>query len=204
MTTKKDPIFHTAVFIRIFMAVSLMFLFGLYSCVSVPPEVTKTHQKELEIIESLRTSHMAMVDSYVNEKLLNFEQFFFKEYGPAYLKNWQEAFNTLYNRKYDPNKDFPLLYNDLVVEYQELTAPIEQIREELKTAIATEYSNAFAAHQAVGHWLDSLEKLNKAQRSAINNLLAGIKPGLSLDSIDKAIEEAKAKVQDKIDELGKS
>ena len=204
MTNKKSSFFCSTSAVRFLVAAFLISLFSLYGCVSVPPQVAKVHQKELDIIQNLRQSHIGLVDSYVDEKLLNFEEFFFNDYGPAYLKNWQKAFKTTYNRNYDPNKDFPLLYNDLVAEYQELTSPIEKIRYDLKAAINTEYSNAIDTHRAVSRWLDSLEKLNKAQQGAIDDLLAGIKPGLSLDSIDKAIEEAKAKVEKKIDELSKS
>lgn len=188
-------------FIRIAVIVSLICLGSLYGCASVPPQVAKTHDKELEIIESLRTSHMAMVDSYVDQKLQNFENFFFHEYGPVYLNNWKESFKTLKNRDYDPTRDFPILYNDLVAEYQAESEPIEKIRSELKEAIATEYRNAIAAHKAVARWLDNLEKLNEAQRNTIDSLLSSIKPGLSLALIDKAIETVKENVRKKINEL---
>ena len=188
-------------FIVTIVAVSLIYLFSLYGCASVPPQVAKTHQKELEIIESLRKSHTAMVDSYVDQKLQDFEHFFFYEYGPVYLKYWKESFRTLQNRDYDPARDFPLLYNDLVAEYQAESAPIEKIRSELKEAIEAEYRNAIAAHKAVDRWLDSLKKLNEAQRKATDSLLSSIKPGLSLDSVDRAIETAKVNIKKRIDEL---
>lgn len=181
--------------------VVLSFSIALFGCVKVPPQVAKTHQKELEIIESLKSSHMAMVDAYIDKKLQNFEQFFFNEYGPVFLKNWTELFNTINNRDYDQSKDFPLLYNDLVAEYQIESQPIENIRLELKKAISTEYRNAIDAHNSVGRWLDNLEKLNEAQRSAINSFLSAIKPGFSLDSIDNAVETAKNKIEKKIEEL---
>ena len=204
MTNKRNLFSCSTPIIRIFVAASLVCLFSLSGCVSVPPQVIKTHQKELEIIEALRKSHIEMVDAYVDEKLQNFEKFFFDDYGPVYLKHWQKSFKTTYSRDYDPKKDFSLLYSDLVAEYQDLSTPIEQIRYELKAAITTEYSNAIAAHQAVDRWLESLEKLNKSQRGAIDALLTGIKPGLSLDSVDQAIKEATDTVKKKIDEYIKN
>jgi hypothetical protein len=66
MTNQKNPFFSSTSTARFLAAAFLICLFSLYSCVSVPPQVAKTHQKELEIIKSLRASHMAMVDSFVN------------------------------------------------------------------------------------------------------------------------------------------
>jgi hypothetical protein len=175
----------------------------LIGCVSVPPQIAKTHQKELEIIRSLQSSHLAMVDAYVDQKIQNFEHFFFHRYGPVFLSHWIDSFKTVNNRDYDPSKDFPVLYNDLVAEYQAESAPIEDIRVQLREAIATQYRNGIAAHNAVGGWIDSLEKLNAAQRQAIDSLLAAIKPGLSLDSVDQAVETAKKKVGARIAELQK-
>jgi len=183
------------------IATSLMFMVMVSGCASVPPQVAKTHQKELEIIESLQSSHLAMVDAYVDQKLQNFENFFFNKYGPVYLNHWIESFKTINNRDYDPSKDFPVLYSDLVAEYQAESEPIEMSRSDLKAAITTEYRNAIEAHKAVGRWLDNLEKMNDSQRKAIDSLLAAIKPGLSLNSIDQAIKTAKENVEKRIEEL---
>lgn len=182
------------------IAIILLFL---SACASVPPQVAKLHQKEYEIIASLKQSHLAMVDAYVNQKILAFESFFFKEYGPGYLKNWQKSFKAVYGRDYDENRDFNVLYNDLVAEYQEEVAPIEKIRSDLKEAILREYRHVVAAHEAVDDWINSFEKLNSAQREAFDRLLGAIKPGLSLDSVDKAISKAKEKVEAKISQLSK-
>lgn len=173
----------------------------LFGCASVPPQVAKTYQRELEIIESLRSAHLEMVDSFIDQKLENFERFFFNTYGPVFLNNWIAGFKTLNSRDYDQSRDFPVLYNDLVAEYQTESAPIEKIRTELREAIKREYRNAVEAHKAVGRWIDSLEKLNKAQRKSLDSLLEAIKPGLSLASIDQAIETAKKNVERKITEL---
>jgi hypothetical protein len=189
------------VYFKIAMLTLLMYSIMLFGCASVPPQVFKTHEKELEIIESLQSSHMAMIDAYVDQKLQNFESFFFKEYGPVYLSNWIESFKTLKNRVYDPNQDFPLLFQDLVAEYQAESEPIEKIRFDLKVAIQAEYSNAIYAHNTVGRWLENLEDLNESQRKAIDSLLASIKPGLSLDSIDQIITTAQKNIERRIDEL---
>ena len=182
-------------------AASLIIGIIISGCVSVPPEVDRAHRKELEIIESLKSSHLAMVDAYVDQKLLTFENFFFNNYGPVYLNHWVESFKTIKNRDYDQSRDFPVLYNDLVAEYQSESEPIESIRSDLKAAIAAEYTNTIEVHNAVGRWLESLEKLNASQRKSIDSLLAAIKPGLSLNSIDEAIKIAKANVEKRIKEL---
>ena len=66
--------------------------------------------------------------------------------------------------------------------------------------LKTEYWNAISAHEAVGRWLDNLEKLNESQRKAIDSLLAIIKPGISLNSIDQAIKNAEESVKKRIEE----
>jgi hypothetical protein len=183
------------------LVITTVFAVSSMGCASVPAQIAQTHRKELEIIQSLRSTHLAMVDAYVDQKLRNFEQFFFNQYGPAFLKHWIAVFKSLNDRDYDSTKDFPILYNDLVAEYQAESAPIEKMRVDLREAIATEYRNAIAAHHAVEGCIDSLEKLNASQRQAIDSLLAAIKPGLSLDSIDQAVETAKDNVKARIDEL---
>jgi hypothetical protein len=47
------------------------------------------------------------------------------------------------------------------------------------------------------------EKLNAANKEAIDHLLASIKPGLSLDSIENAVREAKEKTEAKLLGLSK-
>lgn len=179
--------------------VVVMFLAA--GCVSVPPQIAETHAKELEILQSLEESHLSMVDSFIDQKKKNFESFFFNTYGPVYVRNWKKAFEEMKGRPYDPARDFPQLYNDLVAEYQAESAPIEEVRILLRDAISAEYRNALMAHQAVGRWLDSLEELNSSQRDSINALLQNIDPELSLDAIDDAIQEAKDNVEARISDL---
>ncbi|WP_452226822.1 hypothetical protein [Lacinutrix cladophorae] len=179
----------------------LLFLFliiTIISCVTIPPEITKSHSKELEIIEALKVSHLAMVDSYVEQKILAFENFFFNEYGPVFRSNWIDSFKEINGRDYQQENDFPKLYNDLVAVYQEQILPIENIRFQLKTSIITEYSNVKELHKTTGNWINNLEDLNDSQRKTIDSLLDNIKPGFSINSIDKAIVGAIDKVKDKI------
>ena len=75
---------------QLLISASLMFIVVISGCASVPPQIAKTHQKELEILKSLQSSHLAMIDAYVDQKLQNFENFFFKTYGPVYLNHWIE------------------------------------------------------------------------------------------------------------------
>ena len=170
-------------------------------CTSVPVQVAQLHQKEGEILLTLEKAHLAMIDSFVDQKLLDFESFMFTIYGPLFRDNWEIDFPTVHGRDYDPAKDFALFYNDLVAEYQAESAPIEVIRKDLRSAITAEYGNAHKAHQAVGNWLASVQELNAIQKQSFNTLLGTIKPGINLDSIDAAVKEAIDKVQAKIDKL---
>jgi len=179
------------------------FLTFFFSCATIPPEVIKTQQKELEIIRNLQSSHLAMVDAYVDQKILVFENFFFNEYGPVYRKNWIELFQEFNDRAYDSERDFPKLYNDLVAEYQGELAPIEKIRFNLKTAIALEYKNAIDAHKTVERWLDNLKKLNDSQRKSINSFLGSVKPGLSMNILDDTIKNTIESVKSKMSKESK-
>jgi hypothetical protein len=170
-------------------------------CVSVPPQIAQTHQKELEVLQALRESHLSMIDSFVNQKKSNFENFFFNTYGPVFIDNWMQSFQEFRGRPYDPLKDFSLLYSDLVAEYQIEQAPIEEIRTQLRDAVDTEYRNAITAHKTIGRWLESLEELNSAQQASINELLQEIDPDLSVDSVDEVVKEAKNSLRDKISSL---
>lgn len=76
----------------------LILLILIFGCASVPPQIAQIHQKELEIIQSLQKSHLAMVNAYVDQKISIFEAFYFDCYGPVYLKNWKRIFKEV-NRK---------------------------------------------------------------------------------------------------------
>lgn len=174
---------------------------GLGACTSIPGELATLHSKEREVIENLRISHLAMIDAFVDQKLSNFESFYFKEYGPAFRDNWFESFAENKGRAYDPERDFDLLYNDLVVEYQEAAAPIEETRRQLHESFEAEYKNALQAHDTIGRWHASLKKLNDSQRSAANELLGLLNADLSLEVLEGAFNNAVAGVQQRIQSL---
>lgn len=182
-------------------AVVMLWLVAAIGCTSVPPQVAQLHLKEGEILHNLETAHLAMIDSFVDQKLIVFEDFFFKKYGPAFRENWITIFETEQDRDYVPETDFGLFYNDLVAEYVEESAPIEEIRKSLRSAIKTEYRNAHSAHESVGNWLNSVQALNAMQKQFLKGLLGSIKPGLNLDSIDKAVADAKERIKAKIEKL---
>ena len=50
--------------------VVLFIILGLSGCATIPPEITKAHSKELEIIQTLEVSHLAMVDSFIDQKIV--------------------------------------------------------------------------------------------------------------------------------------
>jgi hypothetical protein len=76
----------------------LLIILSISGCATIPPEITKSHSKELEIIETLKMSHLAMVDSFIDQKILVFENFFFSKYGPVYHANWMVSFKEINNR----------------------------------------------------------------------------------------------------------
>ena len=173
----------------------------LAACASVPPQVGQLHEKEREILESLRDAHLAMVDSFIDQKKQNFEHFLFNRYGPVYVENWKEAFQEVNGRPYDPESDFPQLYNDLVAVYQAESAPIEEMRTRLREAISDEYRNAILANQEIGRWMESLENLNASQKNSLNELLGQIDPDLSLVAIDEAVRNAEESVKQRVSDL---
>lgn len=184
------------------LLVLLLLLTPLLSgCASVPPEVAQVHQEELKIIDNLKASHLAVVDAYVDQNISAIENYFFNTYGPAYFANWKASFKQVKGRHYDEQKDFPILYSDLVVEYQEAVEPVEVMRRELKKSINLEYINVMQAHNAVNDWMKSINSLREENRSAINKILAGIAPGLSLDEVDKEVQEALDKIKEKKNDL---
>jgi hypothetical protein len=174
------------------------FALALAGCVQVPPEVIKLHEKEAEITRELKRTHLALVDSYVNERLLALEKFYFGTYGPAYLKTWKQEFKRQKGRDYDEAQDFAILHEDLIAEYQDKTRPIETLRADLKAAVTKAYDQFGQAHGTVGAWLASTKKLSDTQRTLTNQLLQGIDPKLSLESIDQKIASLQTELLGKI------
>ena len=183
-------------------AIAVGFCIFLLGCSSVPIQVKSIHLKERQIIESLQKAHLALVDSYVDMKLKQLEQFFFKEYAPEFRKYWLNIFDKNYDRPYNAESDFAHLSNDLVAEYEDIiTVPIQETRTKLREAISTEYLNALDAHQAVAGWLENAERLGATQQQAMNYLLSKIDPKQSLSLVDEEIVQVESDISDKLKEL---
>ena len=176
------------------MVIETVIFISLAGCLSVPPEVVRLHQQEQQIIQNLRVSHLALADAYMDKRLEEFECFFFHEYGPVFFEKWSENFKAKKGRPYDPEKDFGLLYNDLIAVYQTESTPIAEMRTQLRDSIAVEYQNTLDAHQALGEWLEALKKLSDAQRQAIDQVLDSFQPGLSLAKFDKKVDDVTKKL----------
>ena len=136
-----------------------------------------------------------MVDGYMANKVREFEDFFFAEYGPVYRVNWMKNFEAVQGYAYSSENDFGLFYNDLVAEYQELVEPIHRVGEELRASVESSYRNALDAHEATGAWLAAHQELTSIQRQTVEDLLSMAVPGLSLDRIDEVIGQARALVE---------
>ncbi len=167
-------------------------------CISTPHEVVLLHEKEADLLRELRRTHLAMVDSYIDQKVESFEQFYFNTYGLAFRKNWEKHFQQKTGRAYDSDKDFPQIYNDLVAEYQNEIQPLNQMRLDLRREIDAAHQQITESHEAVAAWLKSAEKLKRAQRDALNTMLKSINPTLSLDKVDAKVAEMKNALAAKI------
>ncbi len=171
---------------RISILAAILVLSG---CTSVPPQVIQVQLQEKAIIESLRTSHLALADVYMETKFEQFEKFFFSKYGPHFRDEWEKKFLQKKGRPYNSEGDFPHFYNDLVAEYQDKSKRIARLHSKLRQSIDIEYQNALRAHSAVNQWLVALEDLNETQRNIVNSILDSIRPKLSLDVIESTIHE---------------
>ncbi len=183
---------------RLYTPILFLILSTIIGCASIPPEIAQAHQKELDIIQSLQKSHLAMVDSFINERLDFFDEFYFNRYGPALMKNWKEEFKNQNGRDYNPEKDFSIFYSDLVIEYEESIEPIEKLRTDLNYSINTEYNNVILIHKTNDRWLKSIYSLQTQNKAVINNILNSISPGLSVDKIDEEINKAISLLNKKI------
>lgn len=163
-------------------------------CISTPPEVIKLHAKESTLIGELERSHLALLDAYVEEKLANFETFYFQTYGPRFRERWTEAFMLEHGRSYDEARDFPLLYNDLVAEYQERVEPIERLHRELGASVRAAYADVAVAHGVTADWIESVQRLSGSQRRTADTVLSAAGPSLSVGAIEDQIEEIRRRL----------
>ena len=163
-------------------------------CISTPPEVIKLHAREATLIGDLERSHLALLDAYIEEKLANFETFYFQTYGPRFRENWIEAFMEEHGRSYDEARDFPLLYNDLVAEYQEQVEPIQRLRRELAAAVGAAYADVAVAHGVTGDWIESVQRLSGSQRRTADTVLSAASPSLTVGAIEDEISELRRRL----------
>jgi hypothetical protein len=153
------------------------------------------------ILQGLQRTHLAMVDAFIEAQRDVFDDFFFAQYAPAYFVNWKTHFKSTTGRDYDESRDFATLSNDLVAEYEDISSPLAALKRDLYLAINAEYSNTFLLHHGVGDWIQSVGSLSDSQRSAINRLLSEAKPGLTVDSIEQAVQQAITKAKSQLSQL---
>jgi len=67
--------------------------------------------------------------------------------------------------------------------------PLNKLRAELRDQITAAHNQVAQAHQSVGSWIHSVEKLTTSQRDAANKLLGAVSPSLTLDKIEARIDE---------------
>jgi hypothetical protein len=178
----------------VFRPIAVAMALALGGCTTIPHEVIRLHEKEAEIVSELQRTHLALVDSYVDQRLSQFEAFYFTQYGPKFFDNWKAGFARTYEREYDPAKDFNLLHQDLVAEYLETVKPVEELRLKLRSAIQEAYSQFFEAQGVVQAWLVSARKWNETQRTLTNKLLGSIDSSLSLETIDQEIKRIETRL----------
>ena len=162
---------------------------ALCSCLSVPPEIIQLHEKEALLAAELNRTQVALIDGFVDERLRQFEAFYFSKYAPRYLENWKAEFARVNKRAFNEASDFGQLHPDLVAEYLDKIKPIEKMRAELKAAVNEAYSQYHQSYTATHAWLQSAKKLNDGQRGMINRIAARAHPSLSLDAIEEKITE---------------
>ncbi|MBC8003601.1 MAG: hypothetical protein H7X97_13530 [Opitutaceae bacterium] len=167
-------------------------------CVSAPPQVVLLHDKEGEMLKDLRRTHLAMVDAYVDKKIEVFDDFYFKEYVVKYRQNWETAFAAKMGRPYDPNRDFSSFSNDLVASYLTNVEPLNKLRADLREQITAVHDQIAQAHQTVGAWIHSVEKLTASQRGTADKLLGSINPTLSLEKIETRVDEVTTNLINKL------
>lgn len=166
----------------------------LGGCISTPPEVIKLHAKEATLIGDLERAHLALLDAYIEEKLAGFERFYFETYGPRYRANWIAVFEQKHGRPFDEERDFPLLYNDLVAEYHDRVEPIMALRREMTGAVQAAYADVTMAHSVTGDWIESVQGLSGSQRRAADSVLGSVGPSLNVEAIEERIEELRRRL----------
>lgn len=167
-------------------------------CVSAPPQVVLLHDREGEMLQELRRTHLAMVDAYVDKKIEIFDAFYFKEYAVKYRQRWETAFAARMGRPYDPDRDFSTFSNDLVASYLSNVEPLNKLRADLREQITAVHDQVAQAHQTVGAWIHSVEKLNTSQRETANKLLGAINSNLSVEKMETRIDEVTTSLINKL------
>lgn len=167
-------------------------------CVSAPPQVVLLHAKEGEMLKDLRRTQLAMVDAYVDRKIEIFDAFYFKEYAVKYRQKWEAAFAARMGRPYDPDRDFSMFSNDLVASYLSNVEPLNKLRADLREQITAVHDQVAQAHQTVGAWIHSVEKLNASQRGTADKLLGAINSNLSVEKMETRIDEVTTSLINKL------
>lgn len=149
------------------LGISVLFLFALFSCVSVPPEAPELSAELGKRINAIQDSHLALMHMFFKEKRERMDEFIMNEWVPEFagslfeketVRNmWEKscrsddpAFKTKFLTFVGPRIQKKI--NETRLEYMK---PLEELERELERALRKEYNQAKALNNSITSYLAS-------------------------------------------------
>lgn len=174
----------------------LAFLFN--SCASIPAEAPRLSEHLGNEIQDLQSSHLALVHSFFDLKRKNIRNYLDNVWLPRYAENYfeEDDIKNMWNLvveegNSDDRTKFllitgPEIQNQLNLQYQYMSEPLDELEEKLVSALLEKYSNTKKINTTLTSLLDSAAKISEKQQQYIE--MIGITDSKVSNSINRTEE----------------
>lgn len=198
---------------KVHLIISMVCMFMVTACVSIPKETISLSKALKADIEILHSSHKAIVELYYSNIKSDVNTFVDEVYVPfvihyvlqSELDKYKTGESSLYQTIADITKlntgsddetvitemmDFQeAAYNQITAKRRELLWPIEQQEKSLLKAIDESYQNALYANATLTAYLESIKSVRKSQQNALQQAGVSVLDTISVDTNNEIAEQ---------------
>jgi hypothetical protein len=185
---------------RALVIVALLATLSGAGCIKIPPESIQLNELLRSSLIDTRQKHIELAHKFFESRREQFDEWWLREYEPAYFANYKKIFQTKTGRAYDPNSqsDHQLYVRDSIAEYSEMVSEIGRMEMEMVRALDTRYGDMVRSNEAVSQLLSSAKNLSEAQKQLYNQTLGQAIPQLEADKVDGRIRDLQNKAANAI------
>ncbi|MGA8853153.1 MAG: hypothetical protein WB492_03140 [Christiangramia sp.] len=171
---------------------------ALFSCASIPKEAPILSQELGNEIQELENSHIKLVHTFFDLKRENVRTYLNNVWLPRFAEKYfeQEDIKTMWDvivteASTEDRLQFiivtgPELQNELNLQYQNMTQPLDEMESQLTNALHQKYSNTKSINNSLTSFLISASEVDENRQRYLD------KVGITKDKISSVIDKTES------------